>query len=269
MKYDIFLSHCKEDKMGVAFPLYQALEALGFTVWIDRNEIAPGDEIYENITEAIQNSVCVIAVIAPPYLDRKWTQQELHLALEAEQQDRTNGTSRRIFPIYHQITPQQVNKVFPSLQNRAYERLEAECFDPSDARGRVIIERIILWYFANRFLPCYEDPHHWLVQYLDCPHINQLYQLCKICDFTNWDLRSSLLALTNLIRYLLAILSASDQDQAETHHQDIALKYCSEIGGCCFDMGQAVTYDMLLACKSILPVLWRDLKGLLDMGQYI
>ena len=58
MKYDIFLSHCKEDKMGVAFPLYQALEALGFTVWIDRNEIAPGDEIYENITEAIQNSAC-------------------------------------------------------------------------------------------------------------------------------------------------------------------------------------------------------------------
>lgn len=265
MKYDIFLSHCKEDKIGVVFPLYQALEALGFTVWIDRNEIVPGDEIYENITEAIQNSVCVIAVIAPPYLERQWTQQELRLVLEAEQ-DKTNGTSHRIFPIYHKIAPEKVNEVFPSLQNRAYERLETEYFDPSDARGRVIIERIILWYFTNRFLPCCEDPHHWLVQYLDRPHINQLCQLCKICDFTNWDLRSNLLALTNLIRYLLAVLSASDQGQAEIHHQDIALKYCTEIGGYCFDMGQAITYDMLLACKAILPVLWGDLKVLLDVG---
>lgn len=266
MRYDIFLSHCKEDKTGVAFPLYQKLEALGFTVWIDRNKIVPGDEIYESITKAIQNSVCVIAVIAPPYLERKWTQQELHLALEAEQQDKTNSTSHRILPIYHKVTPEQVNEVFPSLQNRAYERLETECFDPSDACGRVIIERIILWHFANHFLPCCEDPHRWLIQYLDRPHINQLYQLYKICNFTNWDLRSNLLTLTNLIRYLLAVLSVSDQSQAEIHHQNIALKYCREIGGCCFDMRQAITYDMLLSCKAILLVLWGDLKNLLDAG---
>lgn len=265
MKYDIFLSHCREDKTEVAFPLYRALEALGFNVWIDRNEIVPGDEIYENITAAVRSATCVIAVIAKPYLERNWTQQELRLALEAEQ-NKINDTAHRIFPIYHSVTQAQVNEVFPFLQNRAYEKLETERFDPENACGHTIIDRIILWYFTNNAFPFLETPQRWLMKHLNHPYINQLYQLYRIYSFSNGNLRSDLLVLTNAIRYLLAVLSAMGQSQSGIHYQNIALKYCTEIANYCFKFERAVTYDMLLACQAIFPVLCGDLKALFDAG---
>lgn len=262
MLYDIFLSHCREDKGNVAFPLYRALDAVGFNVWIDRQSIVPGGNIYTAIKAAIQNSTCVIAVIAAPYLERRWTQQELQMTLELEKGER--NSAHRLFPIYHGVVCEQVSKVFPPLRERAFEVLETECFDISDTANRIILDRVVLWFFTRDYAICNINKLHWLNDYLSRPHMNQLRWLLEACRMPTGDLRFDLIEYTNAIRYLLAILYEASPLPDVAHHLDIASKYCSDVATYCFNFRSTISYDMFLSCRSILYSLLSNLKFLLD-----
>ena len=54
--WDVFISHATEDKAEVAEPLAEALQELGFTVWLDSHELTVGDSIREKIEEGLRNS---------------------------------------------------------------------------------------------------------------------------------------------------------------------------------------------------------------------
>ena len=86
MKYDFFISYCREEITSTAYPLYRALTKLGFNVWMDRDKIIPGQQIYTTIDGAIGASFGVIAIIATPYLTRPWTVHELKYTLELEKE---------------------------------------------------------------------------------------------------------------------------------------------------------------------------------------
>lgn len=246
-----------------AFPLYDALERMGFSVWIDREEIVTGDQIFENIETAIRNSACVIALIAPPYINRAWTQRELQLALELEQ-SRGSNSGRRLFPIYHQVSHVQVIKVFPALQGRAYEELDSDKFDPFHEKGRAVLDRAVLWFFSN--VCCQDGPKDfaWLESYQHFPHIPQLLLLCKSCICSVGDLRTELLEHSNMLRYLLAILSEYDQPFEAKHRQTIAKNYCDDLAARCFSFHDYIAYDMLLACRAMCTPLYGDLKTVLN-----
>ena len=263
MKYDIFLSHCRENKLNTAVPLYQALDLLGFLVWFDRGEILTGDAIYDSIQTALHHSSMIIALIADGYLQRSWTQYELQLAINIEQ-NLVCGTKKMVFPIYQQLGHKDVEAIFPALKDRAFESLDAGYFDVSTRDGRTILDRIVQFYFSNHisFTPS-RDPE-WLLKYREHTYISQLLLLFHACEQVESDLRTCLISYTNVIRYSLAVLKELDTPGCIHRHHLIANRYCTDISNRCFLFHRNITHEMLLSCKVILSVLMGDLKAILD-----
>lgn len=263
MKYDIFLSHCRENKLNTAIPLCQALEALGFLVWFDRGEILTGDAIYDSIKTAICHSSVIIALIAEAYLQRPWTQYELHLAISIER-NLAYGANRMIFPIYQQLNHKDVESIFPELKDRAFESLNTGHFDVSASDGRTILDRIVQFYFSNHISSTPDGDREWLLKYRERKYISQLLTLFFACEKVENDLRTRLISYTNVIRYLLAVLKDIAAPSCTHRYHLIANRYCTDISDRCFLFHCDITYEMLLSCKAILSVLMNDLKAILN-----
>ena len=263
MKYDIFLSHCKENKENTAFPLYQILNALGFCVWFDREKIHTGDSIYNSIESALYDSAIVVALIRDTYLERQWTQYELNLAIRIEQ-DESLGNLKRVFPIYQRLERQDVENIFFTLKDKAFESLTTDYFDISTTESRTILDRIVFFYFSNSISCPSVSSWEWLIPHKSRKYISQLIILLNACEHIEKDLRTCLISYTNAIRYLLAILNQLQSTKHSKNYYFIANRYCDDIANRCFSFHYEITYEMLLSCKKILSVLIGDLKILLN-----
>ena len=62
MQADVFLSYAEEDRAR-AGEVSGALEALGWTVWWDR-EIAPGSTWRDTIERAIEGTRCMVVLLS-------------------------------------------------------------------------------------------------------------------------------------------------------------------------------------------------------------
>ncbi|MDX8147820.1 toll/interleukin-1 receptor domain-containing protein [Lentzea sp. BCCO 10_0061] len=73
----VFISHSNldQDRFVVAFA--KALEDNGVRVWLDREEILPGDRIVERVFEQIDNSDAVIVVVSANTASSKWVREEI------------------------------------------------------------------------------------------------------------------------------------------------------------------------------------------------
>jgi hypothetical protein len=79
-EFDVFLSHHSGDKPWV-IALKAALVERGITVWLDQDEIRPGDLFIDALEQGIQASRCVALVISPESLKSAWVKDEFHRAL--------------------------------------------------------------------------------------------------------------------------------------------------------------------------------------------
>ena len=114
-KYDFFISHASEDKARIAEPLSICLQRAGFSVWIDSEQILPGDSLVQKIQRGLLLSRFALLVATPHFFNRNkyWTHQE-HDALAALE----SGGSTRIIPILHGFTIQQLMEQAPLLAGR-------------------------------------------------------------------------------------------------------------------------------------------------------
>lgn len=87
----IFLSYAHEDQ-EVAQPLADELKKHGAEVWIDVEEIAPGDSLKGRIEAAIQGSDLFLVLVSPASEHSAWLRRELESALAT-----TNRT--RVVPV--------------------------------------------------------------------------------------------------------------------------------------------------------------------------
>ena len=74
MQADVFLSYAEEDRAR-AGEVSGALEALGWTVWWDR-EIAPGSTWRETIERAIEGTRCMVVLWSESALASRWVHEE-------------------------------------------------------------------------------------------------------------------------------------------------------------------------------------------------
>jgi len=74
MQADVFLSYAEEDRAR-AGAVSSALEALGWTVWWDR-EIAPGSTWRETIERAIEGTRCMVVLWSASALASRWVHEE-------------------------------------------------------------------------------------------------------------------------------------------------------------------------------------------------
>ncbi|MGC1375720.1 MAG: toll/interleukin-1 receptor domain-containing protein [Anaerolineales bacterium] len=79
-KFDIFLSHNSVDKKW-AIKLKSALEKLNIKVWLDKDEIRPGDLFVKALEDGIKESKCIGIIISPESIASGWVQEEYSHAL--------------------------------------------------------------------------------------------------------------------------------------------------------------------------------------------
>src|SRR5699024_9407845 len=79
-KFDVFLSHNSRDKPWV-IQLKRDLEKLGIKVWLDKDEIRPGDLFAEALETGIQESKSVALIISPEAMNSGWVKAEYYRAV--------------------------------------------------------------------------------------------------------------------------------------------------------------------------------------------
>lgn len=78
--FDAFLSYHSGDDDRVA-ALKAALESRGIRVWLDAEQIRPGDRFPGALARAIGSVRCVVLVLSPGAVASTWVEEEYHLAL--------------------------------------------------------------------------------------------------------------------------------------------------------------------------------------------
>ena len=78
--FDVFLSHNSRDKPW-AVKLKTALEARGLKVWLDKDEIRPGDLFGEALEQGIAQSANVALIVSPEAATSGWVKEEFNRAL--------------------------------------------------------------------------------------------------------------------------------------------------------------------------------------------
>jgi len=78
--FDVFLSHNSIDKPWVV-QLKDDLIRYGLSVWLDKDEIRPGDLFAEALEEALENCRAIALIISPQAMDSGWVKEEYYRAL--------------------------------------------------------------------------------------------------------------------------------------------------------------------------------------------
>jgi len=109
---DVFISHASEDKDAVARPLAERLVAQGVTVWFDEYELRLGDRLRDRIEHGLRRSRYGAVILSHSFFAKRWPQLELDglFALEVG--------SKRILPIWHGLTVEDVRRYTPILSER-------------------------------------------------------------------------------------------------------------------------------------------------------
>ncbi|MDB6028961.1 MAG: alpha/beta fold hydrolase [Verrucomicrobiales bacterium] len=91
--FDVFLSHNSVDKPWVE-NLKRSLEAKGLKVWLDKDEIRPGDLFAKALEQGMASSQAVALIISPESMKSGWVENEYYRALSLATQ-----SELRLIPI--------------------------------------------------------------------------------------------------------------------------------------------------------------------------
>ena len=111
---DVFISHAGEDKEDVARPIAEALDAAGWSVWLDEYELTVGDRLTRSINAGLAFSRFGVVVLSRAFFAKRWPQEELE-GLAAK--EAATG-SKVILPVWHGIDEQYLADVAPMLAGR-------------------------------------------------------------------------------------------------------------------------------------------------------
>jgi len=111
--WDVFVSHASEDKLAVAIPLAEALQARGVTAWLDKAELRIGESLRRRIDQGLAASRFAVVVLSPAYFAKGWPQYELDgivtLSIAGKQS---------LLPIWHDLSHADVMARSPSLADK-------------------------------------------------------------------------------------------------------------------------------------------------------
>jgi TIR domain len=111
---DLFICHASQDKDEVVRPLAEALEARGWSVWLDEQDLTLGDSLSGNIELALARSRFGVAILSPASFAKRWPQRELQ-GLAAREV--TAGT-KVILPVWHEVDERYIVERAPILADR-------------------------------------------------------------------------------------------------------------------------------------------------------
>ncbi len=94
-RFDVFLSYSSVDKSWVA-DLKDALKARGLKVWLDSDEIRPGERFASALEKGLEESKTVVMVVSPEAIASGWVNEEYNRALSLAQ---SNTEPLRLIPV--------------------------------------------------------------------------------------------------------------------------------------------------------------------------
>lgn len=112
--YDFFISHASEDKEEFVRTLYQALIDAGYKVWFDEITLKIGDSLTAEINKGLIKSKFAIVVASEAFIRKNWTRYEFESLVAQEM----NSGTKRILPIWHGVSKDQIISFSPNLANK-------------------------------------------------------------------------------------------------------------------------------------------------------
>lgn len=112
-RYDVFISHASEDKDDFVRDFADELINRGVSVWYDELSLRWGDSLRKNIDRGLANSRFGVVVLSKHFIQKQWTEYELNGLIASE----IDG-SKRVLPIWHEISKSEVMKYSPSLADK-------------------------------------------------------------------------------------------------------------------------------------------------------
>lgn len=112
-QYDVFISHASEDKDAFVRPFAEHLKSLGVSVWYDEFSLQWGDSLRKSIDKGLANSRFGVVVLSKAFVQKRWTEYELNGLVAGEIEG-----SKRILPIWHEISKSEVMKFSPTLADK-------------------------------------------------------------------------------------------------------------------------------------------------------
>lgn len=131
-RYDVFVSHASEDKIGFVDGLVAALRAVPLTVWYDEFEIGLGDVLTRRIDEGLSRSRFGVVVLSKAFFAKEWPRAELDALANKE----ISGGRKVLLPIFYGIEHRDVAQYSPLLA----AKLAANAADGAQA----IVEKILV-----------------------------------------------------------------------------------------------------------------------------
>ena len=111
-EYDIFISHASKDKLSYVNDLYLSISKLKIKIFYDTEEIEWGDNWKQTILNGTEKSEFAVIVISKNFLDREWTERELSIFL-----NRQNESGQKIIlPLLYDITIDDLKNKYPELE---------------------------------------------------------------------------------------------------------------------------------------------------------
>lgn len=101
MTFDVFISYNSSDSMW-ASRLKSRLELRGLKVWLDRDQIRPGDLFVTAIEEGLDNSRTIVLLCSKEALQSKWVLNEYNRAIVRMNERESH---RRVIPVLLDKTP--------------------------------------------------------------------------------------------------------------------------------------------------------------------
>lgn len=105
--YDFFVSYKQKDSRDFTAGLADELRGRGYAVWLDNDEILPGDSILSSIERGLKSSLVVLLVFSRDYF-QGWSESERRSAHSLMMSKKV-----RIIPVWYDIGYDQVLELAP------------------------------------------------------------------------------------------------------------------------------------------------------------
>ncbi|MFY9822593.1 MAG: toll/interleukin-1 receptor domain-containing protein [Thermoanaerobaculia bacterium] len=104
--FDVFLSYARQDH-AFAVELARTLEDSSFRVWLDEEQILPGETVQDSLVRGLKEAQHAVFLVTDAWLGRDWTEWELESFLK------NRSSLRRVIPVLR--IPRDVERIGPYL----------------------------------------------------------------------------------------------------------------------------------------------------------
>ncbi|XP_056168371.1 disease resistance protein L6-like [Syzygium oleosum] len=126
VRYQVFLSFRGPDtRRGFTNTLCHGMNDAGIRVFMDDEELRPGERISEELLQAIDNSKIYMPIFSKNYASSHWCLCELAKMVENTSESKTDGNKKVIMPIFYDVKPDDV-KLKTALYSEAILNLEQQ-----------------------------------------------------------------------------------------------------------------------------------------------